>query len=111
MICPLRYSKTAPDSSRESSSDEEPDGILTFTSLQNEGMRESQISNPTSEAVSDLPANHQVPHEEMLEKQWNSRSQQNQVWKHLRGTSQTLERHRNGHTDSEEHLHCLRMTA
>ena len=60
-----KSSKTAPDSSRESSSDEEPDGILTFTPLQNEGMREPQVSNPTSEAVSDLPANHQVPHEEM----------------------------------------------
>ncbi|KAL9979638.1 hypothetical protein ACROYT_G017323 [Oculina patagonica] len=59
-----KSSKTAPDSSRESSSDEEPDGILTFTPLQDEGMREPQVSNPNSEAASDLPANHQVPHEE-----------------------------------------------
>lgn len=58
-------SKTAPDSSRESSSAEEIDGILTFTPLQNEGMREPQVSNPSSEAVSDLSTNHQVPHEEM----------------------------------------------
>ena len=59
-----KSSKTAPDSSRESSSDEDPDGILTFTPLQDKGMREPQVSNPTSEAASDLPANHQVPHEE-----------------------------------------------
>ena len=60
-----KSSKTAPDSSGESSSAEEIDGILVFTPLQNEGMREPQVSNPTSEAVSDLPTNHQVPHQEM----------------------------------------------
>jgi len=74
-----KSSKTAPDSRRESSSDEEPDGILNFTPLQNEGMQEPQVSN--------LPVRQLVTYQQTirfltrrwltLEMQLNSRSQQN----------------------------------
>ena len=55
-----------PNPSQENSSDEEPDGIMTFSPVRDQEEREpesSTVFNPTNEAVSDPPPNHQNIHE------------------------------------------------
>ena len=56
-----------PQPSQESSSDEEPDGIMTFSPVRGQKEREQESSpvfSPTNEAASDPPQNHQNTHEE-----------------------------------------------
>ena len=56
-----------PHPSQESSSDEEPDGIMTFSPVRDQEEREpesSTVFDPTNGAASDPPPNHQNTHEE-----------------------------------------------